>query len=76
MKRTKKNDSESKPFAMNIQNYEIENLRFTYFDERSKIKIVIDSLNHTGKGNFLTSKLDLDTKTTAKVSLTWTKRIT
>ena len=65
----KKSDSESKPFAMNIQNYEIENLRFTYFDERSKVKMVIDSLNHTGKGNFAASKLDLDTKTTAKVSL-------
>lgn len=65
----KKDDSESKPFAMNIQNYEIENLRFTYFDERSKVKMVIDSLNHTGKGNFAASKLDLTTKTTAKVSL-------
>lgn len=65
----KKDDSKSKPFAMNIQNYEIENLRFTYFDERSKVKMVIDSLNHTGKGNFAASKLDLDTKTTAKVSL-------
>lgn len=65
----KKDDSESKPFAMNIQNYEIENLRFKYFDERSKIKMVIDSLNHTGTGNFAASKLDLDTKTTAKVSL-------
>lgn len=65
----KKDDSESKPFAMNIQNYEIENLRFKYFDERSKIKMVIDSLNHTGTGNFAESKLDLDTKTTAKVSL-------
>lgn len=65
----KKDDSESKPFAMNIQNYEIENLRFTYFDERSKVKMMIDSLNHTGKGNFAASKLDLTTKTTAKVSL-------
>lgn len=65
----KKDDSKSKPFAMNIQNYEIENLRFTYFDERSKVKMVIDSLNHTGKGNFAASKLDLTTKTTAKVSL-------
>jgi len=52
----KKDDSKSKPFAMNIQNYEIENLRFTYFDERSKVKMVIDSLNHTGKGNFAASK--------------------
>ncbi|MEZ0005253.1 hypothetical protein ABH942_000604 [Flavobacterium sp. 28YEA47A] len=65
----KKDDSQSKPFAMNIQNYEIQNLRFTYFDERSKVKMVIDSLNHTGKGNFAASKLDLTTKTTAKVSL-------
>lgn len=65
----KPDNSESKPFAMNIQNYEIENLRFKYFDERSKIKMVIDSLNHTGTGNFAASKLDLDTKTTAKVSL-------
>ncbi|RZJ98886.1 MAG: AsmA family protein, partial [Flavobacterium sp.] len=65
----KPDTSESKPFAMNIQNYEIENLRFKYFDERSKIKMVIDSLNHTGKGNFAASKLDLDTKTTARVSL-------
>ncbi|MFC6098208.1 AsmA-like C-terminal region-containing protein [Flavobacterium qiangtangense] len=65
----KKSDSESKPFAMNVQNYEIQNLRFTYFDERSKVKMVIDSLNHTGTGNFAQSKLDLTTKTTAKVSL-------
>lgn len=65
----KPDTGESKPFAMNIQNYEIENLRFKYFDERSKIKMVIDSLNHTGKGNFAASKLDLDTKTTARVSL-------
>lgn len=65
----KKDDSESKPFAMNIQNYEIENLRFTYYDERSKIKMVIDSLNHEGTGNFAASKLDLNTKSTAKVSL-------
>lgn len=68
-KKDKKQDSKSKPFAMNVQNYEIENLRFTYFDERSKVKMVIDSLNHQGKGNFAASKLDLTTKTTAKVSL-------
>ncbi len=59
----------SKPFALNMQNYEIQNLRFQYFDERSKIRMVIDSLNHTGKGNFAQSKLDLDTHTTAKLTL-------
>lgn len=62
-------NKESKPFALNVQDYKIENLRFKYYDERSKIKMVIDSLNHTGKGNFAASKLDLDTKTTAKLTL-------
>jgi len=61
--------SESKPFALNVQEYKIENLRFRYFDERSKINMVIDSLNHEGKGNFAANKLDLDTKTTAKLTM-------
>lgn len=64
-----KDDKESKPFALSVQDYKIENLRFRYYDERSKIKMVIDSLNHEGKGNFAASRLDLDTKTTAKLSL-------
>ncbi|MCR5860811.1 AsmA family protein [Flavobacterium sp. J372] len=60
---------ESKPFALNVQNYAVENLRFKYYDERSKMKVVIDSLNHEGKGNFAASKLDLDTHTTAKLTM-------
>jgi AsmA-like protein len=61
--------SESKPFAMNIQKYSVENLLFRYIDEKSKIKMVIDSLNHEGTGNFAEEKLDLKTKSTAKLSL-------
>ncbi len=69
LKDAKKDDSkDSKPFALNIQNYEFENLKFKYFDALSKMKLVIDSLNHKGTGNFAASKLDLDTKTTARVS--------
>ena len=70
LKDAKKEDEnkDGKPFALNIQNYEFENLKFKYFDEKSKMKLVIDSLNHTGTGNFAASKLDLDTKTTARVS--------
>ncbi|MGV3460056.1 MAG: AsmA-like C-terminal region-containing protein [Flavobacterium sp.] len=60
---------ESKPFALNVQNYAVENLRFKYYDERNKMKVVIDSLNHTGTGNFAASKLDLDTHTTAKLTM-------
>ncbi|NHN26324.1 AsmA-like C-terminal region-containing protein [Flavobacterium jejuense] len=59
---------ESKPFALNIQEYAIKNMRFTFLDEASNMKMVLDSINHEGKGNFAQQKLDLDTKTTAKVS--------
>lgn len=63
----------SKPFSMNIQKYALENFRFSYADEGSKIKMVIDSLNHEGTGNFGTQKLDLTTKSTAKISLAMDK---
>jgi hypothetical protein len=66
-------DKNSKPFALNMQKYKVENLRFRYYDERSKINMVIDSLNHEGKGNMAANKLDLDTKTTAKLSLSMDK---
>ncbi len=65
--------SDSKPFALNIQDYEVENLRFTYTDEASQINMILDSINHTGKGNFAAQKLDLDTKTDAKFSFTMEK---
>lgn len=66
---TSKDNEKSKPLNLNIQNYKIENFKFKYFDEASKIKMVIDSLNHEGIGDFAASKLDLVTKSTAKVSL-------
>ncbi|WP_316634234.1 AsmA-like C-terminal region-containing protein [uncultured Flavobacterium sp.] len=62
-------DDKSKPLSLKIQNYKIENFTFRYIDQKSKIKMVIDSLNHEGTGDFTNSKLDLTTKSTAKVSL-------
>jgi hypothetical protein len=41
----------SKPLTLNIQKYAIENFKFKYFDESSKIKMVIDSINHEGTGD-------------------------
>jgi hypothetical protein len=61
--------SAGKPLKLNIQKYEIENFKFKYFDESSKIKMVIDSINHEGTGDFAASKLDLVTKSTAKITL-------
>lgn len=65
----KEDDSKGKPLALRIQNYKIENYTFRYFDESSKIKMTIDSLNHEGTGDFSAQKLDLSTKSTAKISL-------
>ncbi|PKH66347.1 AsmA family protein [Flavobacterium sp. ALD4] len=59
----------SSPLTLNIQKYEIENFKFKYFDESSKIKMVIDSINHEGTGDFAASKLDLVTKSTAKITI-------
>ena len=68
-----KDDSKTKPLALKIQNYKIENFTFRYFDESSKIKMTIDSLNHEGTGDFAAQKLDLKTKSTAKITLNMDK---
>jgi hypothetical protein len=62
-------DKKSKPLSLKIKDYSVENFKFKYYDEKSKIKMVLDSVNHEGTGDFTNSKLDLATKSTAKVSL-------
>jgi hypothetical protein len=64
-----KEDGKSDPMLLKIQKYQVENFKFQYFDESSQVRMVIDSLNHEGTGDFNASKLDLDTKSTAKISL-------
>ena len=64
-----KKDSKNDPLSLKIKEYKIENYTFRYFDESSKIKMEIDSLDHSGTGDFANSKLDLVTKSTAKLSL-------
>ena len=63
-----KKSSENKPFALKIQEYGLENVKFTYSDEASKMKMILDSIYHEGTGNFAAQKLDLETKTSAKLS--------
>ena len=65
----KGDDGKSKPLSLKIKEYSVENFKFKYYDEKSKIKMVLDSINHEGTGNFAASKLDLTTKTTTKISL-------
>lgn len=64
----KEDPSESSPFNMNIQNYEVENLKLSYIDETSKMKMVLNEFNHVGKGNLAAQKLDLNTETNTKLS--------
>ena len=69
----KKDDGKSKPLALKIKEYEVENFKFKFTDEGSKIKMVLDSINHSGTGDFTNDVLDLDTKTTANISLNMDK---
>ena len=64
-----KDTSKSKLLSLKIKEYKIENYTFSYFDESSKIKMRLDSLNHSGTGDFASSKLDLVTQSSAKISL-------
>ncbi|HNP32001.1 MAG TPA: AsmA-like C-terminal region-containing protein [Flavobacterium sp.] len=70
IKDDKKNaDDKSKPLSLKIKEYSVENFKFKFTDEQSKIKMILDSINHEGTGDFAASKLDLTTKTTTKISL-------
>ena len=69
LKNKDKEQGKSKPFSLKIKEYSVENFKFQYYDEKSKVKMVLDSINHKGKGDFEASKLDLVTTTTTKVSL-------
>lgn len=68
-----KEESKSKPLALKIKEYDVENFKFKFTDEASKIKMVLDSINHSGTGDFTNDVLDLDTKTTAKISMSMDK---
>ncbi len=62
-------NNNSSSLSLAIKEYELQDVDFSYFDENTKIKLAVDSIYHTGKGNFAQDILDLDTETTAKVSL-------
>lgn len=70
---TESSTEAGKPLALKINNYEIENFKLKYTDEASKMKVVLDSLNHKGTGDFTNEILDLDTHTTTKISMTMEK---
>lgn len=59
---------ETTPISLNIKEYAVKNLEVRFKDEASKMSVVLDSLYHSGKGDFANEVLDLDTHTKTKLS--------
>lgn len=57
--------SESKPFALKLRKYSIEDAFIEYRDEQGKMHAIISNLAHTGSGDFTSDNFTLATKTTA-----------
>jgi hypothetical protein len=64
-----KNETENTSFSLSIQEYNIENLQLSFIDDTSNIKLQLEELYHSGKGDFTSGIVDLDTKTKAIVSV-------
>jgi hypothetical protein len=48
LKNKEQSDSKSKPLALKIKEYEIENFKFKFTNEATKMKMILDSINHKG----------------------------
>lgn len=55
-------------FTFDVEHYEINNSRVDYRDEGSKIRLVVEDLNHEGTGDFSAQTSTLSTFSTALVS--------
>ncbi|MBT8395225.1 MAG: AsmA family protein, partial [Bacteroidia bacterium] len=71
-KETEKSFSENSgypDFKFNIEDYDIINSAITYLDELSNINLNVTELNHSGQGSFSSNISELNTLSTANVSL-------
>ncbi|TYA55128.1 AsmA-like C-terminal region-containing protein [Formosa maritima] len=59
----------SKGFTLDVKDYAIDNSAITYLDESTNLTFYITELNHSGKGTFSGDLSELDTKTSARMSL-------
>jgi hypothetical protein len=62
-------ETSSNSFSFDIEDYKINHSAITYLDAISKTELYISELNHSGHGTFSADNSELDTKTTANVSL-------
>lgn len=61
---------ESQAMAFELSKYAIENMTFKYLDKKSNINLLINQINHEGKGNLAQEILDLTTNTHGFLSFT------
>ncbi len=57
--------ADSKPFAMKLKKYSIENAYIEYLDKQGKMHLEINNLTHTGSGDFTSDAFTLSTNTVA-----------
>jgi hypothetical protein len=58
-------DSSARPFNLNIQRYAIHKGFVDYQDQHRDIHVVVNNLDHEGKGDFSSESFTLNTKTTS-----------
>lgn len=63
---TQSTDTSKSNFAMSLQRYSISNAYISYDDHQGHMSLIIDGLDHSGKGDFTQDKFTLATTTTAK----------
>jgi len=61
---TTETDTTATPISLAIDGYKVDNLRFTFVDQGAKMKLVLDSIYHSGSGAFKNQVADLNTQTT------------
>uniref|UniRef100_UPI00404A3FBA AsmA family protein n=1 Tax=Flavobacterium sp. TaxID=239 RepID=UPI00404A3FBA len=61
-------ETESSPFSLKVQEYSFTEIDIRYEDVTSNMKMLMQSLNHYGTGDFTATTLDLDTKTNVKLN--------
>ena len=66
---TSEKETNTSAFSLKLQEYKVENINFKYIDRSANILMELDKINHLGTGNFNKEILDLNTKTTANLSL-------
>lgn len=64
----KPKDKSSKKTILSLESYEITDATLTYADEASNYLLIIEELNHSGKGNLSEIDSELQTRTEAIVS--------